>query len=111
MPYDPNLICRCCGQITKALKDMQAMKLTEWFLLYTNLNEAEFCSNFHKICGHCEKKLMMAYQFRKDCLMAEQLFAAETSNLKTAVDVVKNETDPDDLEWMDSANPDNVLKK
>jgi hypothetical protein len=80
-------MCRCCGQVTDNLKNMNdhcimmsTLKLIEWFLMFTNLDVNNFCKEHTKICKICELKLRRAHEFRVECLMAERVFSEEKNN-------------------------------
>jgi hypothetical protein len=85
MSIDPDM-CRCCGQITDSLKNMNehslgpsTIKLIEWFLTFTNLDKDRFCKKYTSICDICELKLRQAHEFREECLMCEMVFSEENS--------------------------------
>jgi hypothetical protein len=90
MVNDADIICRCCGQVTENLKNMDEhlltksnLKLIEWFLMFTNFDKNTFCKKYTKICEICEFKLRQAHEFHELCLMGELIYLGEPNHTAT----------------------------
>jgi hypothetical protein len=91
-------ICRCCGQLAKNMVFMHGNirlkdgpKLWDWFIKFNDFQSTTLNLHHHAhICPICLTKLIQAYKFHQQCLMAEKVFQVEAARpvavrLKTVI--------------------------